>query len=315
MKQLIQNVTWSRSREEYTRVQELCIPEEFFREFFEESDRVSIEELERIPLSRYSMSIRLSDMLGKDFVEHVLSTLANREQGALTLRLPDPKTSKERCIRLLTAFAYLLGTPNSEPYSNEYYGFDRMTNEQHVPENLWGPYKTFQLHSAGSPLAESCDWFMETRFSEKHAQGGSRRILHVDDWEDFEVFSNHPLAREPLMFKMPVGKDAVRSLLHPSVRGIEKTVFFGSPEKPYFRFIDCFLFPESLEHARYLAEICQSLKETERAVSIPLPPISIMILNNHFWVHGREPYVEHPLFEREILLAHGCAYKNSPLSA
>ncbi len=292
----------------------MVVPAGIFAEFLARTAATSTEELVQIPLSRHVLAHTLADALGADAISEISGVLGDRARGAITLRVPDEFAAKAPCIRLLTALAHLLGTPNSEPYSQEFYGSHRMTHADHTQDNLWGPYQGFPLHTAGSPLAEPCDWFVEARLSERFAANGRRRLLHVDDWEEAARLSRHPLARRPVLFRMPVGSDAARSLLHPAVRGVQKPVFFGDPDRPFVRFIDCFVVPQSYDESVYLASVAASLRRTARAVSLPLPPVSLLTLNNHVWLHGRSAFAEHPEFELEMLLAHGAAYPGSALS-
>lgn len=70
-------------------------------------------------------------------------------------------------------------------------------------------------------------------------------------------------------------------------------------------FIDQFVYPDTIEQARYLRDLSESFEASESVVSLPLPPGELVVLNNHFWLHGREPFKKNPDLHRVLMRQRG----------
>jgi protein CsiD len=71
------------------------------------------------------------------------------------------------------------------------------------------------------------------------------------------------------------------------------------------RFVDQFVHPRDLEEALFLRDLCASLDAAPAKEYVTIPVGSILMLNNNVWLHGREPFAEHPELYREIVRLRG----------
>ena len=76
------------------------------------------------------------------------------------------------------------------------------------------------------------------KFTEQYAEGGESRLLHLDDWEERDLYSTHRLARKSIRYKAPGSKQVENDVVRPT--------FFDSDHGLAISFIDQFAQPDSL---------------------------------------------------------------------
>jgi protein CsiD len=135
------------------------------------------------------------------------------------------------------------------------------------------------------------------KMDEQHATGGESRMLHLDDWEGLEEFSQRPLASTLLTYKSPPSKNYPVTL--------EKTTFYERDGNPCTCFIDQFVYPDTIEQAKYLKAFSESMESSPAVISLPLPTDQLVVMNNHFWLHGREAFQKHPGLRRVMMRQRG----------
>lgn len=135
------------------------------------------------------------------------------------------------------------------------------------------------------------------KFDEKNATGGESRLLHLDDWEELEKYSKHPLASYEFTYKSPASKNVGQT--------INRRTFFLQNDKPCICFIDQFVCPETIEHSLWLKNMSDSMENSAGTKLLTLPTGQMILLNNLFWLHGREPFEKHPKLHRELLRQRG----------
>jgi protein CsiD len=135
------------------------------------------------------------------------------------------------------------------------------------------------------------------KFSELNASGGESRILHLDDWEDLEKFVNHPLATYPFTYKASASKNVGQI--------IQRRTFYKRNDAPCICFIDQFAYPETVEQAKYLENLSVSMETCKATIALPLPIGDMIVLNNHFWLHGRAAFEKHPELHRDLMRQRG----------
>ena len=142
-------------------------------------------------------------------------------------------------------------------------------------------------------------WLQATAYKlmEENAVGGESRLLHLDDWEEMEIFADHPLGHTPMEYKSPPSKNVSKS--------VQRQTFYQRNGRPCLCFIDQFAYPHTIEQALFLRDMSQSMENSPKTLSIPLPTGHILLINNHFWAHGREPFEKHPQLYRELLRQRG----------
>ena len=66
-------------------------------------------------------------------------------------------------------------------------------------------------------------------------------------------------------------------------------------------FIDQFVVPLNIAQGLYLYGIGESLKKEQNTSNLELPEGSILIINNYYWLHGRDQFIAHKNLHRELL--------------
>jgi protein CsiD len=132
---------------------------------------------------------------------------------------------------------------------------------------------------------------------EENARGGESRLLHLDDWKGLDRFSNHPLASHKFTYKAPSSKNVDQE--------IQRLTFFNYNNKPGVCFIDQFVYPETIEEAKYLRDLSHSMETDESVTELELPVGDLVVVNNIFWLHGRAAFEVNPDLNRELLRQRG----------
>jgi protein CsiD len=136
------------------------------------------------------------------------------------------------------------------------------------------------------------------KIDEQNMQGGNSLLLHLDDWEGLDTFYPHPLARRDMRWTAPPSKNVDRDIFHP--------VFDVDTEgRPIMSYIDQFVQPKNFEEGNWLANLSESLEGSKHQLSIPVSIGSFLLINNHFWLHGRDRFTPHPDLRRELMRQRG----------
>jgi len=82
---------------------------------------------------------------------------------------------------------------------------------------------------------------------------------------------------------------------------------FSSDEngRPEISYIDQFPEPKNMEQGNFLQRLSDALEESTNKISIKLPKGCSIVGNNHFWLHGRQPFLENTKLFRELLRIRG----------
>ena len=70
-------------------------------------------------------------------------------------------------------------------------------------------------------------------------------------------------------------------------------------------YIDQFVEPKNMEQGLYLYELGESLENDSATYSIKLNEASMLIINNYFWLHGRDKFTANKNLHRELLRQRG----------
>ena len=66
-----------------------------------------------------------------------------------------------------------------------------------------------------------------------------------------------------------------------------------------------------MEQGLYLNDISESLEKDTNTLAIEVPVGSMLLINNSFWLHGRDKIKSHKLLSRELLRQRGVFDKNN----
>ncbi len=277
---------------------------------------VPLRTLDYVPYSRFCLVPPLLEAFGSDFATDLRGLLLDRRSAGFRIDVAGYRALGDDLLKLTTAFAYAVGQPDDDVLSGSYYGRLRVTGQDVTREtaNLYQPYLTFALHTDGAAAApERTDWLAFAKTEERHATGGRSILLHLDDWPEAATFAQSRLGRWPFRFKLPPPSDPRQQQWgnHAASQVRERPIFFDWQGGLCIRFVDQFIHPRDLDEALFLRDLCASLHAVRAIELVTIPIGSILMLNNNVWLHGREPFAEHPQLYREMVRMRGSLAQNA----
>ncbi|MFP3391335.1 glutarate dioxygenase GlaH [Brevibacillus sp. SIMBA_040] len=263
----------------------------------ENSDR-----LRYVPFMRYIMAGEMRDLFGQSFVDAIRGILHDRQTGGFTIGVQGQTTDMEDYVKFATALTHLVGSSNFDAMSGTFYARFTVKDTDNSDSYLRQAYRLFTLHTDGTFVDEPTDWLLMMKMDERNAVGGESRLLHLDDWEELEKFSKHPLASYKFLYKAPASKNVEQVVYRPT--------FFENNNGTCICFIDQFVQPETIDQATYLKELSDSMENSPATHALKLPVGDLVMLNNTFWLHGRAPFEKHPELHRELMRQRGVFAKS-----
>ncbi|MDA0837960.1 MAG: glutarate dioxygenase GlaH [Planctomycetota bacterium] len=282
---------------QHQRLMRIDLDAEGLHEFLSTCSNDDAQALGYVPFLRFITARRLSDTFGAGLADSVKEIHHDRAFGGLTLGLPGPVKDVDACLKLATAVAHWVGTPNFDAMTGEYYAQFAVRDVDDSDSYLRQAYRNMTLHTDGTYTGEPTDWILMMKSAEENAAGGRSRLLHLDDWEDLSRFRSHPMAEHAFLYKSPPSKNVGSSIRRPT--------FYEQDGHPCLAFIDQFAYPETIEEAEFLFALSQSLENSTAVKSVSLEVGELVLLNNHFWVHGREAFQKHTQLYRELIRLRG----------
>ena len=265
----------------------------------------SITSLEYKPFSRFSLAKSLDEVFENKLSKTLIETINNRETGVAIIEpeISNKKFDKEFLVKLSTGLAYLVGNPNFDSMTNQYYARFTVKHEDNSDSYLRKAYTNLDLHTDGTFVKEKTDWLIMTKMEEQNVSGGESVILHLDDWEHLEEMSKDPVGQQNFIWGSPKSKNIEYKVEHP--------VFINdSKGMPTISYIDQFPEPKNMEQGLYLQKLSDCLEESKNKIIFPLSVGSTIFSNNYFWLHGRKPFVEHSGLSRELLRIRGTFFSH-----
>ena len=281
---------------------------------FEESDldrlifpfkKHTITSLEYKPFSRFSLAKSLDEVFENKLSSTLVKILNDRNTGTVIVEpeVSNKKFDKEFLVKLSTGLAYLVGNPNFDSMTNQYYARFTVKHEDNSDSYLRKAYTNLDLHTDGTFVKEKTDWLIMTKMEEQNVSGGESVILHLDDWEHLEEMSKDPVGQQNFIWGSPKSKNIEYKVEHP--------VFINdSKGMPTISYIDQFPEPKNMEQGLYLQKLSDCLEESKNKIIFPLSVGSTIFSNNYFWLHGRKPFVEHSGLSRELLRIRGTFFSH-----
>ncbi|WLR51034.1 glutarate dioxygenase GlaH [Bacillus tianshenii] len=282
---------------EHDRLYQIEFQKEAIQAFIEGTQNYSSESLEYVPYTRFLVAEQLLKATGPELQNTLRSILNDRATGGFTTGVQDITEDPEDYIKLSTALTHLIGTPNFDAMTGTFYARFTVKHTDDSDSYLRQAYRLFTLHTDGTFVEQQTDWLLMMKFAEENAVGGRSRLLHLDDWEELNKFYKHPLAKYKFKYQAPPSKNVSKT--------VYRQTFFEQNNAPCMCFIDQFAFPETIEQAKYLQEMSDSLENDSSTIGLELPPGDLVMLNNTFWMHGREAFERNPNLHRELLRQRG----------
>ncbi|WP_338752781.1 glutarate dioxygenase GlaH [Bacillus sp. FJAT-52991] len=258
---------------------------------------VTVQHLEYTPYARRIVADYLLQLVGKEFQDVLRGILHDRETGGYTIGLQEETVDKEEYVIFATALTHIVGTPNFDSMTGKYYARFTVAHTDSSDSYLRQAYRLFTLHTDGTFVDEPTDWLLMMKMTEENAVGGESRLLHLDDWKELEKFSTHSLATHKFTYRAPSSKNVDQE--------VQRATFFNDNNKPCICYIDQFVYPDTIEEAKYLKELSDSMENDASVIELKLPVGDLVMLNNLFWLHGRAAFEVNTELNRELMRQRG----------
>ena len=282
------------------RLPELTFTEQTTKQFLEQVAEWPVQALEYKSFLRFRVGKILDDLCANQLQPLLLKTLLNRAEGALLINAVgiDDVAQADEMVKLATAVAHLIGRSNFDAMSGQYYARFVVKNVDNSDSYLRQPHRVMELHNDGTYVEEITDYVLMMKIDEQNMQGGNSLLLHLDDWEHLDHYFRHPLARRPMRFAAPPSKNVSKDVFHP--------VFDVDQQgRPVMRYIDQFVQPKDFEEGVWLSELSDAIETSKGILSVPVPVGKFLLINNLFWLHGRDRFTPHPDLRRELMRQRG----------
>ena len=283
------------------RLQRITLSPVALAQFEENSKNWDLQAIEYKPFLRFAVANALDEACEFSLSPLLNGIMQDRETGAFLFEY-DGQPSGEVSdfhVKLSTAISHLIGVPNFDAMYGKFYARFTVKNKDDSDSYLRQAHRRMELHNDGTYVKERTDFVLMMKMKEQNMEGGDSLILHVDDWQDLETFYQHPLAKQDIQWGSPPSKQVDYKVHHP--------VFFEEDKngKPHMLFIDQFCEPQNMQQGLYLHKMSESLEAEENCSNIRVPVGSMLVLQNHCWLHGRDKFISNPGLERELLRQRG----------
>jgi len=286
--------------EKSKRIINIKIEDEILDKLIFPFNKFNITALEYKPFTRFTIAKSLDDLTSNELGKLLNSIVRDRKTGCFILS-PKKISSKidgNFLVKLSTAVAHLIGTPNHDFMAGKYYARFFVKDKDDSDSYLRKAYTNMDLHTDGTYVKEKTDWLLMTKIEEKNAEGGESAMLHLDDWEHCEDLFNDPVGKQNFTWGSPKSKNIEYKVEHP--------VFSKDKEgRSQISYIDQFPEPKNMEQGIFLQKLSDALEESKNKVIIKIPIGSSVVANNYFWLHGRKPFKENKDLARELLRIRG----------
>ncbi|MCE0731947.1 carbon starvation induced protein CsiD [Halomonas sp. G15] len=283
-----------------SRLLQLTISRDVVEAFLAAVAEWPVQALEYKSMLRFRVAKILDDLCDNTLQPVLVNTLVDRATGGFQV-VPEGLDRVEQAddmVKLATAVAHLMGRSNYDAMSGQFYARFVVKNVDDSDSYLRQPHRVMELHNDGTFVEQDTDYVLMMKIDEQHMEGGNSLLLHLDDWEDLERFYAHPLAHRPMRWTAPPSKNVARDVFHP--------VFDVDREgRPVMSYIDQFVQPKDFEEGNWLTDLSESLEGSPAILSVPNPVGSFLLINNHFWLHGRDRFTPHPELRRELMRQRG----------
>ncbi len=293
------------SNSQSKRIIDIKIEDEILDKLIFPFNKFNVTTLEYKPFTRFTMAKSLDDLTLNELSKFLNSIVRDRQTGCFVI-IPKKISSKiddAFLVKLSTAVAYLIGTPNHDAMAGKYYARFFVKHKDDSDSYLRKAYTNMDLHTDGTYVKEKTDWLLMAKMEEKNVEGGETAMLHLDDWEHCEDLFNDPIGKQNFTWGSPKSKNIDYKVEHP--------VFSEDKEgRAQISYIDQFPEPKNMEQGSFLQKLSDSLEESKKKIIIKLSVGSIIVANNYFWLHGRKPFKENKDLSRELLRIRGSFFNN-----
>jgi len=286
--------------EESKRIVNIKIKDEILDKLIFPFNKFDITALEYKPFTRFTIAKSLDDLTANKLSKLLNLIVRDRNTGCFIIgpKNISSKMNDNFLVKLSTAIAHLIGTPNHDAMAGKYYARFIVNHEDESDSYLRKAYTNMDLHTDGTYVKEITDWLLMTKIEEQNVEGGQTVMLHLDDWEHCEDFFNNPVGKQNFTWGSPKSKKIQYKVEHP---------IFSTDEqgKPNISYIDQFPEPKNMEQGLFLQKLSDALEESKNKIITKLQVSSLIVANNYFWLHGRKAFKKNKELRRELLRIRG----------
>ncbi|MCY1277629.1 glutarate dioxygenase GlaH [Pseudomonas jinjuensis] len=290
------------------RLLELTFARETVEAFVEAVAQWPVQALEYKSFLRFRLAQILDELCEGTLRPVLLNTILDRASGGMLVKPEglDDVARAEDMVKFSTAVAHLIGRSNYDAMSGQFYARFVVVNSDNSDSYLRQPHRVMELHNDGTFVNQITDYVLMMKIEEKNMEGGNSLLLHLDDWSELDEFYRHPLARREMRWTAPPSKKVSEDVFH--------SVFDCDAEgRPTMRYIDQFVQPKDFEEGIWLNALSESLETSPAKLSVPVPQGCFLLINNLFWLHGRDRFTPHEGLRRELMRQRGYIAYQKPL--
>jgi len=288
------------SLDSFERIFSLDISSNLVENFLTDVSDISIRDLDHIPYKRFLLAKRFEDLINIRYI--LKDTLTDFKKGAVSIDFNQKKTCWDDCIKISTAISHLLGVPDLDPLSGKYYATFTVQHAEASLPHILRPYEDFKMHTDGAYLKQTPDWIFFMKMEENEAVGGESKLLHVDDWEEFIKYYSHSLQQRQFKFIAPPSDRAPIC----SQEEVTSQLLKADQESKSIRFVDRFIRPCEIEEAEFIFDMQNSLENSKSVREVKIGIGNMLVLNNHYWLHGRKQFDCNNALQRTLMRQRGC---------
>ena len=282
------------------RIIDIKINDEIIEKLIFPFHKFDITSLEYKPFTRFTIAKSLNEVTSGKLSSLINFIVKDREIGCFIIgpKNKNPKIDDTFLVKLSTAISHLIGLPNYDSMTNKYYARFYVKHEDNSDSYLRKAYTNMDLHTDGTYVKEKTDWLLMSKLEEKNVKGGETVLLHLDDWEYLDELFSDPIGKENFIWGSPNSKNTPYKVEHPVFTVDEK-------KRPEISYIDQFPEARNMKEGIFLQNLSDSLEESKKKIIITLPVGFSVVANNHFWLHGRKPFMKNKELSRELLRIRG----------
>ena len=287
------------------RIVNIDISDEILKKLIFPFNKFDITALEYKPFTRFTIAQSLDDLSNNKLSKLINKIIRDRNTGCIIIKPKNlfAKIDDNFLVKLSTAIAHLIGTPNHDAMAGKYYARFHVKHQDKSDSYLRKAYTNMDLHTDGTYVKEKTDWLLMLKMEEENVQGGETAMLHLDDWEHLDSLTNDKVGKQDFLWGSPKSKNVDYKVEHP--------VFSEDKNgKPQISYIDQFPEPKNMEQGLFLQKLSDSLEGSQNKIVMPLPVGFSVVANNYFWLHGRKPFIENKKLSRELLRIRGSFFTN-----
>ena len=290
---------------------EMVFTKEVIAQFLKEVEQYPVQALEYKSFLRFRVAEILNKLCDNKLQKVLQNALSNRDQGAL---LVNPEgindvAQGDDMVKIATAFVHLIGRSNFDDMTGKFYARWAVVNTDNSDSYLRQPQKPLELHNDGTYVNQTTDYVLMYKIDEQNMKGGDSQLLHLDDWEDLDKYFNHHLAKRVIKWSAPPSKNVTEDAYHPVFE-------VDADGRPVMLFIDQFAQPKDYEEGTWLADMGDSLENSKNKLSFSVPVGQFLLINNLFWLHGRDKFERHENLRRELMRQRGYfSFTSNPFKA